>query len=110
MIEYVFFFYGSERTETDVQKNARYLNARCVYFFEKFRSKMQTRCRRSRRTVSLAIHGLVSVLVFKLFSDIRRERHIAYLVEDIFENAVERKLYIPESFLFIGGDFARKFV
>ena len=72
-----------------------------TYLFEQLGRKVKSSSRRGSRTVGLAIDRLISVLVLELFRYIRRQRHVAYLVEYILENPVESEFYIPYALFFI---------
>ncbi|MNP29706.1 hypothetical protein D3C76_1227420 [compost metagenome] len=48
---------------------------------------METRSRRSRRTLMTGIHRLIAVPVLQLFFNVRRQRHLAQPVEDFIKDA-----------------------
>ena len=68
---------------------------------------MKSRRRRGCRAVDFTVDSLISVFILELFSDIRRERHISYLFENIFKDAVKSKFYIADSLVFEVCDFTR---
>ena len=55
---------------------------------KEFGSKMQPCCRCGGAAALAGIDRLVSVVVFELFGDVMRQRHLAYLIEQFKEYAV----------------------
>ena len=50
---------------------------------------MQTRRRRCGRAYLVRIYSLITFFIFKLFSDVRRQRHLTYLVENAVNVALQ---------------------
>ena len=47
---------------------------------------MQSRCRRRCGTVIFCIHRLVAVFVLQLVCDVRRQRHLSELIQNLLKN------------------------
>ena len=95
VIENVFFFHGTESAETYMQKHRRKLDAVVFEPLYQFGGEMQSRGGSGGRAFDFAVHRLIAFLIREFFLDVRRKRHIAHPVENVFEHSVEHKLDRP---------------
>lgn len=83
---------GSECSETDMEGDESDADTLFAQGVKEFGSKMQPCCRCGGAAALAGIDSLVSVVVFELFGDVVRQRHLAYLIEQLEEHAVICKL------------------
>ena len=75
----------TERPEADMQSDFADGDAHVFDLFQEFRREVQTGGRRRGGAQLVAVDGLVPLLVLEFFVDVRRQRHLA----DLLENGVE---------------------
>ena len=94
------YLHRSESSKPDMQCHTCDIHAFLLNRFQKLRCKMQSCCRRCCRAVMLRINSLITVLILQLMCDVRRKRHLAKLVKDLFKNPFISKPYQTISLLY----------
>ena len=106
----VFCLHRTESAKAYMKKDGCKLHAHFFKFFHKFGGEVKP-CRGGCCTaVNFAVHRLISLLVFKSFVDIGRERHIAYSVQNVLKNSVKLERYCADAIFTYVFNCGRKFV
>ena len=88
MLVHVHFLYGTKGAQTHVQQHGDDGHTLLPHLFQQLGGKMQTRCGGGGRAFGLGVDRLIAVLVGQLLVDIRGQRHLAQLVQQLFEHAL----------------------
>ena len=108
VIQYIFYFYRTERAKSDMQGYFCDIDSHILYFLQQFFRKMKPCCRGSGRSVILCIYGLIAVFIFQLMRNIWRQRHLSQLIQNLFKNSVIMELNQTVSFFYYIHDFCRQ--
>ena len=87
MLQHIVHFNRTECSQTNVQCYMGHFYAHFFDFPQQLRCKMQSCCRCCRRAFVLRINRLVSVFILQFMGDIRRQRHFAQFIQNVFKNA-----------------------
>ena len=82
----ILHLYRAECAESHMEGHVGNLYSHSLNLSQKLLGKMQARRRRRRRPFMPGIDGLVTVLVLQLVCNIRRQWHLAQLVQDLLKN------------------------
>ena len=91
MVFDIFHAYGTESAKADIKRYEHFFAAHVFYFLQKFFGKVQPGSRRCGTALIAAVNGLVTLLVFKLLGNIRRQRRFAKPVQNFFKHAFKFK-------------------
>ena len=80
VVEHSILLHRSEGSQADVQGNSAYVYAHGFKLVKLFISEVQTGCRCCGRAYFVGIDRLIPLLVLQFFRDVRRQRHLTYLV------------------------------
>ena len=108
VVGYGFLFYGSERSEPDVKRHIRNIYSPRSEVVHLLDGEVKPRSRRGGRTRLAGIDGLVSLFIFKLFGDVRRQRHLADLIKNGKKALLTVKFRNPVAVLHNVEDLSRE--
>ena len=97
MFKNIIDFHGSERSEPHMKCNACNIYTFFAYLCKKFLRKMQSRRRRSSRTLMFGIYRLITVFIFEFMCYIRRQRHLTEFVKNFLKYTVISKFNVSVS-------------
>ena len=86
MIQNIFCFYRTESTQTYMECHMGNLYAHFFNFLQQFRCKMKSCCGRCCRTIMFCIYSLIAFFIFQFMCNVRRQRHFAQFIQNIFKN------------------------
>ena len=95
VVENVVFLDRAERSKSHMERHICRVNALVRKLSENIFGEVQSRSGSSSRAGFAAVYGVVTVLVLEFFSDIGRQRHLTYPVENVEEIPFEREAHKP---------------
>ena len=106
MVENIVFLDRSESPQSHMKRDIGNLYALFLDLFQKLLCKVESCCRRCRRTFILGIHSLITVLILQFMCNIRRQWHLTKLVKHFLKDSIIGKLNEPVSLVNDIDDFA----
>ena len=106
MLFHIIYLYRTEGSQTYMKGHVGNVNPFFLYFFQKLLCEMQTCSRCCGRAFVFGIYGLITVLVFQFMGDIRRQRHLAQLIQDLLKDSLIVELDQSVTFIYHIQDLA----
>ena len=106
MFLHIIHFYRTERSKAYMQSYMGNIHAHFFYLLKKFRCEMQSCCRCGGRSFIFCIYSLITVFVFQLVGNIRRQRHFSQLIQDFLKDSLIMELDQAISLIYDIDDLA----
>ena len=87
MFQYILHFHRTEGAQSYMKGHMGDIYPLVLDRLQKFRCKMKSCSRCSCGSFMLCIDRLITVLILQLMCDIRRQRHLAQLIQDLFKDS-----------------------
>ena len=100
MIQYIRNLDRPEGSQTHMKCDVRDLDAHFLNLCQQLFREMQSRRRCGARPFVLGVDRLIAAFFLQTVCDVWRQRHLAELVENLFENTLVGELNQPVSFLY----------